>query len=79
MNWQPIETAPKDGTPIDIWCAGFRYCNAYWGRAEKHWLTEDGDLIYDIYFEHPTHWMPEPDPPPGLKHEGIRPHIRTRR
>jgi len=22
MDWQPIETAPKDGTPVDLWIVG---------------------------------------------------------
>ncbi len=65
-DWQPIETAPKDGTQIDIWCAGFRYADAYWGRVEKQWLTEDGVTIKDIYGLEPKFWMPLPADPPGL-------------
>jgi hypothetical protein len=63
MEWQPIESAPKDGTPVDIWCAGFRYTDAYWGRVANEWLDEDGDPIKDYYGEEPTHWMPLPSPP----------------
>jgi hypothetical protein len=71
-EWRPIDTAPKDGTEIDIWMSGFRYPNSYWGKVEQAWLDVDGEKLYDIFFEEPTHWMPEPDPPPGLEHGGIR-------
>jgi len=35
MSWQPIETAPKDGTRIDLWMLdqdgrGWREAGAYW-------------------------------------------------
>jgi hypothetical protein len=35
LKWQPIETAPKDGTEIDVWCrfgdgGGHRVPDAYW-------------------------------------------------
>jgi hypothetical protein len=37
MNWQPISTAPKDGTVIDLWCVwtdtreGERVPDSHWG------------------------------------------------
>lgn len=30
-QWQPIETAPKDGTVIDLWCDQRRITFCYWG------------------------------------------------
>lgn len=36
MGWQPIETAPKDGTVIDVWLDSWtgpeRVCDVFWGR-----------------------------------------------
>ena len=71
MKWQPIETAPKSGTVIDLWnLAGFRYPNAAWD------ITHYGSGPDDIYgwtdsnshgwldVKTPfTHWMPRPAPP----------------
>jgi hypothetical protein len=69
MEWQPIETAPKDGTIIDVWAkygdGGERYPNAEFIRGEWRVWGIDG-------FESPgyvkidgtaTHWMPVPGPP----------------
>jgi len=61
-RWQPIETAPKDGT--EIMCAlylwndeskGYGYELVSWDGEE--WCSED-NAIYP-----PTHWMPLPSPP----------------
>lgn len=62
MNWQPIETAPKDGTNILIHELGDTFV-AWWLNGLERWVdgkwTEmDGWVTYD-----PTHWMPLPPPP----------------
>lgn len=62
MNWQPIETAPKDGTRII-------YYEVYHGQAHiglGFWWNGD-DLNragwHDGLYVFPTHWMPIPNPP----------------
>lgn len=71
MSWQPIETAPKDGTTIDLWDSyyGHRVTNArrayhYWENGkpirEKSWGRNDTD---GPFVGNPTHWMPLPKPP----------------
>ena len=65
MQWQPIETAPKDGTWIMI-CRPTTYASklgcalVYWDDHFACW--HDGDYHSDHYA--PTHWMPLPEPPP---------------
>lgn len=61
MEWQPIETAPKDGRYIlgcyksDVFAMRFRPTH---GTCYE-WQLHDG------YPECPTHWMPLPEPPAG--------------
>lgn len=81
-NWQPIETAPKDGTYIDIcakaWLPAFdrfemrRFSDCYWYRGDTmcpsrpHWAWSHGDWPREW---RPTHWTPLPelpDPPVSL-------------
>lgn len=60
-QWQPIETAPKDNTPILV------PTNAHSdGIVIVRWYTYNGlaawrDWDEDVHF--PTHWMPLPQPP----------------
>ena len=77
MNWQPIETAPRDGTKIllahsDVIDVGFWHVREQF-RYEPY--DRDGHDLYrriaDAPYELwdwngpgcPTHWMPIPDPP----------------
>lgn len=69
MTWQPIDTAPLDGTFVDLWVsgprnAGCRIANC-WFR--KKWLEDcldRGDLpAARMVGDTPTHWMPIPDGP----------------
>jgi hypothetical protein len=66
--WQPIETAPKNGTPVLVYSPGNQYgfnTNARRSRiiVDKY-MFSDGFCFYREYPEAPyTHWMPLPAPP----------------
>jgi hypothetical protein len=78
-EWQPIETAPKDGThiigydPSDSIYAGVK--GIHWIPEEKrmfdgHEITRKGywaKSVHDCCVEKPTHWMPLPKPPTETK------------
>lgn len=66
-EWQPIETAPKDGTtviafrPTDPPHVEGMYWATYDGTDEGAWhWTYDGDAPSS---NQPTHWMPLPKAP----------------
>ncbi len=73
--WQPIETAPKDGsTEVDLWfpTAGRRtswrwYRKGYWGSIPRHRFQR-----VDTCDEQPTHWQPPPAPPAVQAADGKR-------
>jgi hypothetical protein len=72
VDWQPIETAPKDGTRILLWdtdeAVVAKWDDISMGGA-KGWQIAVVKLIGDVnYYEatfNPTHWMPLPEPPRG--------------
>ena len=73
MDWQPISTAPRDGTWFLAWRAGGGsqtvdsmyfvcwsavYARTHKGRVQAHKIGEGWNLD-----PAPTHWMPLPQPP----------------
>jgi Lar family restriction alleviation protein len=71
-GWQAIDTAPKDGTEIDVWAepnAIYRKLNFLPCRMPHvRWMTryERWSGMAEGYV--PTHWRPLP-PPPGEQQE----------
>jgi hypothetical protein len=69
-DWQPIETAPKDGTRILLWDTDevviAKWDDISMGGAEGWQITVvnmlSGLKHYEAAFN-PTHWMPLPEPP----------------
>ena len=68
MDWQPIETAPRDGTLILVCTRGYQRIRSmmttFWSEASAKrfgakfgWYHEGDGAIT------PTHWMPLPAPP----------------
>ncbi len=68
-QWRPIDTAPKDGTPVDVWSRGRRITDAQYDRLSGSWLfwgLEDYENEALVPFPStcdPTHWMPIPEAP----------------
>ena len=69
--WQPIETALKDGTPVDLWiCYNEKYQEfmrfpqcVYW-PDDSSWRSNFGRMGQTLAIEgRPTHWQPLPLPP----------------
>lgn len=76
MDWQPIDTAPKDGRWVLVFAPGFntpqvaRYAKTQTyehGQLERN--DEGWQLDQDSFFRPkqppPTHWMALPEPPNG--------------
>ncbi len=69
-EWQPIETAPKDGRTIIVYrsIAGWDVLGtAYWVniRGIDGWISNGfSEPPGNLGLGHPTHWQPLPLPPP---------------
>lgn len=64
--WQPIETAPKDGTEVLGVVAGSLGTASVTCMVEGEWQCSDFDEYeYVSCTWEPTHWMPLPPPPGG--------------
>jgi hypothetical protein len=71
MTWQPIETAPKDGTRVLAYWPGGDNKNAAvqveswfgpWGMGSAKLAWQNAFEWADGY-NGPTHWLPLPEPP----------------
>jgi hypothetical protein len=61
QEWQPIETAPKDGTQIlAYWDSGMMTCTDITLWYEGKWSDPE---CTEVEYADPTHWMPLPTPP----------------
>lgn len=61
MEWQPIETAPKDGTEILVHTRyGNFYVVGYDDVFSAPWRVRNDEGLTETA---PTHWMPLPPPP----------------
>lgn len=80
MKWQPIETAPKDGTLILIsfgekgvravswdspWADPVTLENGIWCVDDDKHGPYPLRGYNDVGYNAPTHWMPLPEPPEG--------------
>lgn len=63
MNWQPIKTAPRDGTPVLLWLDD-RLIEARWNEIAETWKARWAEIDdYGLTVDGATAWMPVPDPP----------------
>ena len=59
-EWLPIESAPKDGTIIDLWVGGHRIPNCSWDEFAPNQSTNfeiDGAWVHHR-FDIPVDWRP---------------------
>ena len=84
MEWQPIETAPKDGTNI-LGYNGEDVTEMIWDdwpddSGHMGWCRSQfisGGMLDEAHFRvepEPTHWMPMPEPPKEKRHAWLDRH-----
>jgi hypothetical protein len=76
VGWRPIETAPKDGTPVLVGHEQAVF-SAWWEKDGTQTNTNHPGWVdgttnsYEEYTTYePTHWMPLPAPPATATPEG---------
>lgn len=67
-QWQPIETAPKDGEWVIIYDDQYRHSHAsylisHWHGSLKVWAGRSNSQGRFATWDEATHWMPLPAPP----------------
>lgn len=65
-GWQPMDSAPKDGTAILILSESSEQRVGWWGTCGWTYYQKYGGT--SIVMLKPTHWMPLPVAPPGASH-----------
>jgi hypothetical protein len=67
--WKPVETAPLDGTKVDLWVRSknteffFRAADCYRDVARKEWWKDSvGFNLSEMGWE-PLFWAPAREPP----------------
>lgn len=75
-EWQPIETAPKDGSAVILYDDRFAhspssYLMASWHAPLKVWAARPNSKGRFTLWHDATHWQPLPAPPTAIK-ETIR-------
>lgn len=70
MDWQPIETAPKDGSAIVVWPPTWRgvlsvarWDSDYGKKSKPYWRRVDAYAVMDSRSNPPTHWASIPAGP----------------
>lgn len=78
MRWDQIDTAPKDGTVVDLWEDGARVTDCRWETKKINyyvgskirqrevtcwWSPGCGCGDDNGMVQSPSHWMPVPDAP----------------
>jgi hypothetical protein len=62
-KWQPIETAPRDGTVVDLWYRGERITDYRWVQlSETNGFFECVESGYTCVRD-ATHWQLPPELP----------------
>ena len=80
MNWQPIETAPKDGTEIVLWCENSEeiLSPVVWRGGDiqewRAWHLDDFDVMawraLESY-QKPSHWFQITPPSKEAENEEV--------
>jgi hypothetical protein len=70
MQWKTMDTVPKDGSSVLLWC-GDRMVVASYDFGDDEWVYAYTDIprdntpgmVFCSYATGATHWMPLPETP----------------
>jgi hypothetical protein len=63
MDWQSIDTAPRDGTSVLVWFPELGHMVASFNGHDAVNNAGGWSVGFDYYGPKPTHWMPLPPAP----------------